>query len=230
MSLPVVAIDGPSGVGKGTVCQRLSRTLGFHLLDSGALYRLVALAARRRGMALSEDNDAALGALARQLDVHFMPVEDAREPLAIYLDGELVTQEVRSDALGQDASRVAALPLVRAGLLERQRAFLQVPGLVADGRDMGTVVFPQAAVKVFLTASVEVRAERRYLQLLEKGLDVSLPRLLDSMRERDQRDSRRAASPLRPADDAWVIDSTGRSADAVYAEVLGRVDAAGLLD
>lgn len=211
---PVITIDGPSGSGKGTISQGLARELGWHFLDSGALYRLVGLAAVRRGISL--DDEARLGELATGLDAAFIPGNG--EPRVI-LEGEDVTDAIRTETAGNAASKVAALPAVRAGLLERQRAFRAAPGLVADGRDMGTAVFPDAEVKIFLTASAEVRAERRYKQLKGKGFDVSLSDLLKEIAERDQRDSSRSASPLKPAEDAVVIDTSDMDVAAVMAEV-----------
>jgi len=200
---PVVAIDGPSGSGKGTISQLLAARLGWHYLDSGALYRLTALAAARHGVAL--DDAAGLARLAAALDVRFEIDGDAE---CILLDGAPVGRDLRSETTGDGASRVAALPEVRAALLGRQRAFREAPGLVADGRDMGTVVFPSAEIKIFLTASPEARVERRYKQLKEKGIDASLAGLSEELAERDRRDSERDAAPLRPASDAVVVDST----------------------
>ena len=214
--VPVVTIDGPSGSGKGTISQLLARRLGFHFLDSGALYRLLALAALGRGLDLGDE--PAVVVLARGLDVSFQP--DGR----ILLDGVGVGEELRTEATGNAASRVAALPAVRSALLERQRAFARAPGLVADGRDMGTVVFPAAPAKVFLTASAEARAERRYKQLKEKGFDPDMGGLVEEIRTRDERDANRAVAPLRPAADALLLDSTGLSIEAVLARVLAFVD------
>ncbi|MDX1594450.1 MAG: (d)CMP kinase [Gammaproteobacteria bacterium] len=200
---PVVTIDGPSGSGKGTISQRLADRLGWHYLDSGALYRLTALAADRHGVAL--DDVARLARLAASLDVRFEVAGDGER---IFLDGAEVGPELRSEVTGDGASRVAALPEVRAALLARQRAFRLPPGLVADGRDMGTVVFPDAEVKIFLTASSAARAERRYKQLKEKGIAANLADLSADLAERDRRDSERAAAPLKPAVDAVIVDST----------------------
>jgi cytidylate kinase len=200
---PVVAIDGPSGSGKGTISRLLAVRLGWHYLDSGALYRLTALAAARHGVGLADA--VGLARLAAALDVRFEVDGDAE---LILLDGAPVGGELRSETTGDGASRVAALPEVRAALLGRQRAFRVAPGLVADGRDMGTVVFPSAEIKIFLTASPEARVERRYKQLKEKGIDASLAGLSAELAERDRRDSERDAAPLRPADDAVLVDST----------------------
>ncbi len=215
-AVPVVTIDGPSGSGKGTIADRVARCLGFALLDSGAFYRLLALAALRSGVAA--DDEPALVALARGLDVRFEPAPGG--PPRPILDGEDVERAVRSEACGQTASRVAAVPAVREALLERQRALRRVPGLVADGRDMGTIVFPDAQVKIFLDASVRERAQRRHKQLIEKGIDVSLKRLFDEIEARDRRDRERPVAPLRPAEDAVSIDTTGLSVDEVVERVL----------
>jgi cytidylate kinase len=217
MTVPVIAIDGPSGSGKGTVARLVAQRLGWHLLDSGALYRLVALAGLARGLA--GDDEAAHGVLARGLVALFEV--DAGGGERITLDGEDVTTRLRTESTGAEASRVAAMPAVRSGLLERQHGFAIAPGLVADGRDMGTVVFPGAEVKVFLTASAEERALRRYKQLKEKGLTVNLAALSQEILERDRRDSSRPVAPLRPAPDAVVIDSTGLTVEQVVDQVLG---------
>ena len=209
---PVITIDGPTASGKGTIARLIAQRLGWHILDSGALYRLVALAAEKHAIAL--DDVASLEPLAAHLDVEFVAGEGAEE-MAVLLEGEDVTLELRKETTGNGASLVAALPEVRAALLERQRAFAQLPGLVADGRDMGTVVFPQAAVKIFLTASAEERAQRRYNQLKDKGLDVSMRSLLDEIAERDARDRNRSASPLVPAEDAVELDTSDLSIDEV---------------
>jgi CMP/dCMP kinase len=213
---PVIAIDGPSGSGKGTVSRAVARALGWHFLDSGALYRLVALAAQRQGVALDAAEE--LAQVARRLDVRFDPAAD--EDLAISLCGDDVTRELRSESAGNAASKVASVPAVREALLERQRAFRQAPGLVADGRDMGTVVFPDAALKVFLTASQEERARRRYKQLSGKGIGVNLASLLEELRERDTRDASRSVAPLRPAPDAEVLDTTQMDAQEVARRVM----------
>ncbi len=218
--VPVVAVDGPGGSGKGTITQMLARRLGWHLLDSGALYRLTALAARRQGVAL--DDEAGLVAVAAGLEASFEPTAEG-EPVKVILAGDDVTAEIRTEKTGDDASRVAVIQAVRDALLQRQRDFLQTPGLVADGRDMGTVVFPDAPVKVFLTASAEERAQRRYLQLKEAGVDVNIDHLLNEIRARDERDMNRSAAPLKPADDAQVIDSTGLSIEEVLSKVMALI-------
>jgi len=213
---PIVTIDGPSGSGKGTISRAVARHVGWHLLDSGALYRLVALAGLAAGAA-SEDQERH-AELAARMDVRFGSHPDGGE--RVWLDGRDVTGEIRSEAAGQGASRVAAWPGVRAALLERQRAFARAPGLVADGRDMGTVVFPGADLKIFLTATPEERALRRHKQLKDKGSDVSLPALSREIAARDLRDQTRQIAPLRPAPDACVIDSTGLEVGAVVGRVL----------
>ena len=218
---PVLAIDGPSGSGKGTIARRVATALGWHLLDSGALYRLTGLAANRRDTPFSDDR--ALGELAETLDVRFGD-RDGEEQ--IFLDGEDVTGDVRTEETGRLASRVAACQAVRDALLELQRGFRKPPGLVADGRDMGTHVFPDAAVKVFLTASAEERARRRYKQLKDKGIGVNLAALSRDIAERDRRDSERAVAPLRPATDARVLDTSYMTIDEVTRTVVAWVDAA----
>jgi cytidylate kinase len=208
---PVIAIDGPAASGKGTIAERAARLLGFRYLDSGALYRLVALKAMRVGVASNDER--ALGALAAQLDVRF----DAD---ALRLDGDDVSELIRAEAVSETASRVAMLPAVRSALLERQRSFRLPPGLVAEGRDMGTVVFPDAALKVFVTASPEERARRRHKQLIEKGNSITLESLLRDIRERDARDSTRATAPLKPAAGALILDTTDLTIDAATAVVV----------
>ena len=214
--IPVIAIDGPSGSGKGTVSRRVAVSLGWHLLDSGALYRLVALAGDRAGLA--DDDEAAHAVLAGKLDIRFEV--DAAGAERVLLDGREVTQEIRSEKAGNAASRVAAWPAVRSALFERQRQFMQAPGLVADGRDMGSVVFPDAQLKIFLTASAEERARRRHKQLKEKGLSVNLAALSAEIAERDRRDATRKVAPLVACEDAVVIDSTDLAIDAVVDKVL----------
>ena len=216
-TVPVIAIDGPVGTGKGTVSHRVASALGFALLDSGALYRVLALAARTRGVSL--DGGPALARLAVSLDIEFTP-GDAAEPVRTLLDGVDVTDDIRTEQCGNDASRVSAHFEVRQALLARQHGFRRPPGLVADGRDMGSVVFPDAFVKVFLTATARARAERRHKQLMAKGIDVSVTRLSREMAERDRRDRERAVAPLKPAGDAVVVDTTGLDIDTVVARVL----------
>jgi len=216
VTIPVIAIDGPSGSGKGTIARRVADALGYHLLDSGALYRLVALSARKSGVSLQ--NSEKLAHLAVELDVRFDSDEVGEE--RIWLGEEDVTGEIRTEEAGAGASAVAQIPAVREALFERQRAFQQPPGLVADGRDMGSHVFPDAALKVFLTASAEERARRRHKQLKDKGLDVSLAALSRDIEDRDRRDSERSVAPLRPAEDARILDSSGQSIEAVTNTVL----------
>lgn len=216
---PVIAVDGPSGVGKGTLCQWLAARLGWSLLDSGALYRLTALAALRRNLSL--EDEVRLAVVAAGLDVEFQACP-AGAP-RIVLDGVEVGVELRSESCGDAASRVAALPAVRAALLHRQRDFRRAPGLVADGRDMGTVVFPDAELKLFLTASSEERAQRRYKQLRENGLNVNLKNLVEEIDARDRRDAQRAVAPLEPAPDAEILDTTRMSIEDVCDWALTRV-------
>ena len=214
IAAPVLAIDGPGGAGKGTVSRMLAASLGWHYLDSGALYRILALAAVRKGAELVDEPRVA--ALAHELDIRFGIGTDE----SVWLDGEEVSGHIRSEQAGAMASVVAALPAVRQALLLRQRAFRQAPGLVADGRDMGTVVFIDAMQKVFLTASAQERADRRHKQLIAKGIDVNIGDLLLDINARDERDSSRAVAPLRPADDAVVIDTTCVSVPQVVSEIL----------
>ena len=209
--IPVIAIDGPSASGKGTVAQRVAEKLEFHYLDSGALYRLVALAAMRSGIDLADE--AALAEVARHLDVVFAGAR-------IQLGGEDVADAIRAEACSNGASRIAAYPQVRTALLQRQRIFRQFPGLVADGRDMGSVVFPDAILKIFLTASAETRAQRRHKQLMEKGIDANISTLLQDIRERDARDSNRSVAPLRQGADASLLDTTSLNITQAVAEVL----------
>ena len=213
---PVITIDGPGGAGKGTVARAIAQQLGWHLLDSGAIYRLLALASLQRGIA-SEDTDAICD-LAKGLDIDFPVTGDfAGEVL---LDGQIVTHAIREEATGARASVLAAIPAVRDALLARQKAFRQPPGLVADGRDMGTVVFADAPLKIFLTASAEERARRRYNQLMQQGVSANLADLLQELRARDERDSNRRIAPLKPAADAIRIDSTGMSVEAVIQTIM----------
>jgi cytidylate kinase len=207
----LITIDGPSGSGKGTIAQCLAEKLGWKVLDSGALYRLVGLDVRNRG--LNFEDEEAVGELAANLDVSF-------EKGKVFLHNQDVTNTIRSETAGNDASRVAALPRVREALLQWQRDHATPDGLIADGRDMGTVVFPDAPLKIFLTASPEERANRRYKQLKGKGMSANLPRLIDEIRERDERDSNRTTAPLRPAEDAILIDSSALSIDEVTGEIL----------
>lgn len=209
--IPVIAIDGPTASGKGTVAGLVARALGWKLLDSGSIYRMVALSAFKRGVAL--DDEQGLTRLASELDASFMDG-------AILLDGEDVSVAVRLEETGNAASRLAALAGVRAALLERQRAFRQAPGLVADGRDMGSIVFSDAPLKIFLTASVEERAGRRHKQLIEKGLPASIEDLLHDLRQRDARDTTRTVAPLKPCEDAVLLDTTGMSIDDAVRFVL----------
>lgn len=204
VEIPVIAIDGPSASGKGTVAARVATRLGWNYLDSGSLYRIVALALVRAGIDLQAENE--LAALAQRLAAHFC---DGR----VLLDGVDVTDAIRSEANSAGASQIAALPAVRGALLERQRAYRVAPGLVAEGRDMGSVVFPHARLKVYLTASAESRAQRRYKQLIEKGLPVTLDDLLQDLRERDARDAGRAVAPLQQCADALLLDTTAMSID-----------------
>jgi len=203
--IPVIAVDGPSGTGKGTICSHLANWLGWHLLDSGALYRIMAVAAEKHYLEL--DNEPAIAEIAGSLDVVFQQPQPG-EDITVIFEGEDISQEIRTEACGNAASQLAILPLVRSALLDRQRQFKQAPGLVADGRDMGTVVFRDAPLKIYLIASAEERAKRRYKQLNQKGFDVNLPRLAAEIAERDTRDSQRTISPLKPADDAIVVDTT----------------------
>lgn len=216
-TIPVITIDGPSGSGKGTISRLLARRLGWHFLDSGALYRLVALAAMRHSVPL--DDEQALERLALELDVGFEEDEEGTRT-SVFLEGDEVTQAIRSEACSAASSQVSAFPGVRRALLEKQRAFCRSPGLIADGRDMGTVVFPHAALKVYLTATPLERANRRYKQLKEKGMDVNLDHLLQEIAARDERDSKRVASPLKPASDAVVLDTTHMGINEVVNRIL----------
>ena len=209
MSVPVIAIDGPSASGKGTIAKRVAEALGYHYLESGALYRLVALLSLGKGLT----DEPALARAAEGMDIRF-------QGDAIVLENQDVSHQIREEEAGNRASEVARMPAVRQALLKRQRAFRQPPGLVADGRDMATVVFPDAALKVFLTASPEIRAERRYKQLIEKGISANLRALSRDLAERDARDANRAVAPLVPAPDSQVLDSTALSVDAVVERIL----------
>jgi cytidylate kinase len=221
-AIPVVAIDGPSGSGKGTISRGLATRLRWHLLDSGALYRLVALAAARRG---NPEDPEELARISYAMDARFGSVGGAEQVL---LEGQDVTAALRTEGVGEAASRVAAVPAVRRALLQRQRDFARAPGLVADGRDMGTVVFPQADLKVFLTAAADERAMRRHKQLKGKGIDVSLPDLSWDIAQRDARDASRSVAPLRAAPDARMIDSTDLTPEEVIARILQWLEAAGI--
>ena len=211
-SIPVITIDGPTASGKGTVASRVAQTLGFAFLDSGALYRLTALAAIESGIDLGEE--AGLSLIAAGLDVRF-------EGERILLSEREVSDEIRAEAVGVAASRIATLPGVRSALVDLQHGFRRAPGLVADGRDMGTVIFPAADLKVFLTASVEARADRRYKQLIGKGFPANMPALLQDLRERDARDTERAVAPLKPADGAHLLDTSEMTIEQAVEKVLG---------
>ena len=222
--IPVITVDGPSGAGKGTISHMLAEVLGWHLLDSGALYRVTGQACLIEGV--SWDDHPGVTEIARQLDVSFSAA--ANGEIMVSYKGTDVSRTIRTEEGGRGASTVAAIPAVRDALLQRQREFRQLPGLVADGRDMGTVVFPTAPLKFFLTASARERAERRYKQLIAKGESVSLPRLLEDIEERDARDSSREVSPLVPAEDAMVIDSTATPISDVFELVMQKVSEKGL--
>lgn len=218
---PVVTIDGPSGAGKGTIAHLLAKHYGWQLLDSGAIYRVLALAALHHNVEL--ENEEAITLLAAHLDVQFLAGGD-KDAIKVVLEGEDVTGAIRTQECSNAASKVAAFPRVREALLRRQRAFCQAPGLIADGRDMGTVVFPTAPAKLYLTASAEERAQRRYNQLQDKGFDVKIDRLLAEIQERDDRDMNRPVAPLVPADDALVIDTTGIGIDDVFAQCVAHIN------
>lgn len=219
-SVPVITVDGPSGVGKGTISQRLARDLGWHMLDSGALYRAVGWAAKKQH--LLDADEADLARLAENLDIVFVPRDNGLPDVEI--DGISAGDELRSEESGAAASKIAALPAVRQALLAKQLAFRQPPGLIADGRDMGSRIFPDAGIKIFLKAGAEIRAERRYKQLKEKGFGVNLARLVDEIRARDERDANRPVSPMRPAEDAHVIDTGPLTIDEVVARVHEIID------
>lgn len=214
----VITVDGPSGVGKGTMSQMLADRLGWQLLDSGALYRITAFAASEKGINLKDE--AAVAEIARNLDVVFRTADGG---VKVELAGKDISGDIRTEVAGNNASIVAVLPAVREALLQRQRDFATAPGLIADGRDMGTTVFPDSVLKFYLTASPQVRAERRYNQLKEKGLSVNVASLAEEIRERDERDSNRAASPLRPADDAVVVDTSSMSIEKVFQQMVEKV-------
>lgn len=219
-SEPVITIDGASGTGKGTVSQILAAKLGWKFLDSGVLYRVLGLAAIKHGVAL--DNEKSLEVLAEHLDVQFMAgVSQASQ---IILEGEDVTDIIRTEDIGHAASVVAILPAVRAALLSRQRAFRESPGLVADGRDMGTVVFPDAQHKFFLTATIEERARRRFNQLKNQGIDVTLSGLIEELNARDKRDKERVIAPLKPAEDAIIIDTDSLTIDQVVGRIMSEIE------
>lgn len=220
MTIPVITIDGPGGSGKGTVSLKVAELLGWHVLDSGSMYRVLALAAEQESVNVQDES--ALSALAQRLSVHFETSINA-EGAQIILNDVNVSDALRTETCGKMASHIAVLPQVRQALLNRQRAFQQAPGLVADGRDMGTVVFPNAEIKVFLTASVEERAQRRYKQLKRKGVNVKLPDILSEIVDRDHRDRSRIVAPLIPAPDAWIIDTTELSADSVVMLIVEKV-------
>lgn len=214
MQVRIITIDGPSGSGKGTIANLVAKRLGWRCLDSGALYRLVGLAVKRAGISI--ENVAKVNKIVRNMDITF-------SPKGIRMGGEDVTDAIRTEEIGNTASKVAAIPKVRAELLAWQRDYACDPGLVADGRDMGTIVFPEAALKIFLTASAEERAKRRYKQLKEKGLDVNLNILIEEIRKRDDRDRNRSVAPLKAADDALVVESTRLSIQDVFNRILERI-------
>ena len=216
--VPVIAVDGPGGSGKGTITTRLANHLGWHFLDSGALYRLTALAVMKKQVPLEDENS--LGEVAANLDIRF---ETSGSDVISWLDGENVSDSLRFEETGVLASKIAAIAVVRSALTGRQRRFRQAPGLVADGRDMGTVIFPDAKLKIFLTASARVRAERRYKQLKEKGESVNLARLFREIQARDLRDQSRSVAPLRPAEDAVIIDSTELSIEEVFSKIVSLI-------
>lgn len=222
----VITIDGPSGVGKGTVSRLLAQKLKWNLLDSGALYRVLALAAYQHDLPL--DEESALEVLAAHLDVQFT-TDSADYGVQVILEGGNVTDLIRTEKTGNAASQVSRFPKVRQALLDRQKAFRQQPGLIAEGRDMGTVVFPDAELKIFLTASTEVRAERRYKQLKEKGASVTMPTVLAELAERDERDQSRQVAPLKPADDAILIDTSSLSVNDVLTRVFHTIQTSGII-
>lgn len=226
-NIPVICLDGPSGVGKGTIAMMLAEVLGWHILDSGSLYRITALAVSRRFPDSDVDslNASQLTELIKNIDIEYAVLEHG---LAILMDGEDVSELIRNETVGALASQVAAIPEVRAALLQRQKDFARPPGLVADGRDMGTVVFPNARLKIYLMASPEERANRRHKQLKDKGIDVNLASLVEELRLRDERDTNRKTAPLKPADDAIIIDTSDLNIQQVTDEVMRRVNERGL--
>lgn len=227
-SIPVVTIDGPSGSGKGTLSRLLARNLNFHFLDSGSLYRIVALASRQKGIDLEEPDIDILLEMIQSLDIAFRQ-DPLHNSTHIIINNQDVTNDIRTELCGEDASKVALIPQVRSALLERQRTFLKPPGLIADGRDMGTVVFPEANVKIFLEASLQERAKRRYNELQFKDLNVSLEAVLMIIKQRDERDQKRSISPLVPAADAIIVDTTNRSIQQVFQDVMAIIKTKGLL-
>ncbi|WP_151669625.1 (d)CMP kinase [Nitrincola schmidtii] len=222
--VPIITVDGPSGSGKGTICQRLAQQMDWHLLDSGALYRLTALAAHHHG--ISMEDEESIKVVAAHLDVQFLASHTTE--IKIVLEGEEVTDAIRAEKIGSDASVVASMPTVRQALLQRQRDFAATPGLIADGRDMGTVVFPEARLKIYLDASAEERASRRYKQLISKGVSASLEDILSDIKARDERDMNRTISPLKPAPDAVILDTTRMTIEEVLEVVLDEAKHKGL--
>lgn len=222
--VPIITVDGPSGSGKGTICQRLAQQMDWHLLDSGALYRLTALAAHHHG--ISMEDEESIKVVAAHLDVQFLARHTTE--IKIVLEGEEVTDAIRAEKIGSDASVVASMPTVRQALLQRQRDFAATPGLIADGRDMGTVVFPEARLKIYLDASAEERASRRYKQLISKGVSASLEDILSDIKARDERDMNRTISPLKPAPDAVILDTTRMTIEEVLEVVLDEAKHKGL--
>lgn len=221
IAIPVITLDGPGGSGKGTVGQLLAKELDWHYLDSGALYRILALAAEKHGIAY--DNEAALARLALKLEAHFDTQHNVGHPPRVTLEGVNVSDVIRTESYGNAASQIAALPLVRQALLDRQRDFRKKPGLVTDGRDMGSVVFPDASLKIFLVATPEERAQRRYQQLKAQGINVSLAALCEELARRDERDRERVVAPLKPTADAVLIDTTGLSIAEVLRDIREKV-------